>query len=89
MKDRLHQPYRMPLIPGLQKITSELTYESHPGLCGICLSGAGPTILALATDNFDFIAEEIARIFKEEGIEVDYKVLDVDMKGSWVEEEKA
>lgn len=80
---------RLTQIPGLEKITSELTYESHPGLCGICLSGAGPTILALATDNFEFIAQEIQRIFKEENVEVDYKVLEVDTKGSWVEEVKA
>jgi homoserine kinase len=73
-------------IPGLQTILSELTYTTHPGLCGICLSGAGPTILALATDNFEKIASEIERIFKENGVEVDWKVLDVDTKGSWVEE---
>ena len=34
---------------------------SHPGLLGICLSGAGPTILALATDNFAVIAEDIIK----------------------------
>jgi homoserine kinase len=40
-------------IPGLPEILASLTPQSHPGLLGICLSGAGPTILALATDNFD------------------------------------
>ncbi len=40
-------------IPGLQQIVSDLTPKTHPGLLGICLSGAGPTILALATSNFD------------------------------------
>lgn len=79
----------MAQIPGLQKILSELTYTSHPGLCGICLSGAGPTILALATDNFESIAKEIERIFAEEGVQVDWKVLDVDTKGSTCEESTA
>ncbi|KAF8758324.1 ARM repeat-containing protein [Rhizoctonia solani] len=49
MKDRVHQPYRKELIPGLPRILSSVTPSSHPGLLGICLSGAGPTILALAT----------------------------------------
>jgi homoserine kinase len=45
--------------------------------------------LALATGNFENIAEEIKRIFKGEGVEVDWEVLDVDERGSWVEEIKA
>ncbi|WWC96383.1 homoserine kinase [Kwoniella sp. B9012] len=86
MGDRVHQPYRMTLIPGLPKILTELTPTSHPGLLGICLSGAGPTILALATHNFDSIAAEIERIFKSEGVEVDWSLLEVDERGSTVEE---
>lgn len=73
-------------IPGLPEILSTLTYHTYPGLLGICLSGAGPTILALATHNFDDIAHEIKRIFKEHGIEVDWEVLDIDERGSGVEE---
>lgn len=115
MKDRVHHPYRMPLvssrlsqpssfsplhhscsitsnrvadqqIPGLPKILTSVTPSTHPGLLGICLSGAGPTILALATDNFDAIAGEIVKIFKEVEVEVDWEVLEVDERGSWVEE---
>ncbi|XAO24314.1 homoserine kinase [Cryptococcus bacillisporus CA1280] len=86
MGDRVHQPYRMTLIPGLPKILSTLTPTSHPGLLGICLSGAGPTILALATHNFEAIANEIERIFADEQVLVDHKVLDIDEKGSWVED---
>jgi homoserine kinase len=44
---------------------------------GICLSGAGPTILALATHGFEAIAEDARAIFKENGIEIDWKVLHV------------
>lgn len=73
-------------IPGLPKILSTLTPTSHPGLLGICLSGAGPTILALATDNFDGIAAEIQRLFKEENVDVDWKLLETDERGSRVEE---
>ncbi|KAG9101201.1 hypothetical protein FS749_009366 [Ceratobasidium sp. UAMH 11750] len=77
MKDRIHQPYRKGLIPGLPRILSSLTPSTHPGLLGICLSGAGPTILALATGGYDAIADAAAKLFKEEGIDVVYKVLEV------------
>ena len=56
----------------------------HPGLLGICLSGAGPTILALATGGFEAIAEDARAIFREKGIEVDWKLLEVG-GGSYVE----
>lgn len=35
------------------EILADLTPQTQPGLLGICLSGAGPTILALATENFE------------------------------------
>ena len=41
------------------------------------MSGAGPTILALATEGFEAIAEDARSIFREQGIEVDWKVLEV------------
>ncbi|KAI6159520.1 homoserine kinase [Pisolithus thermaeus] len=77
MKDRVHQPYRKALIPGLPAVTSLITPDTHPGLLGICLSGAGPTILALATQNFKAIAESAREIFAEESIQVDWKLLEV------------
>ena len=77
MQDRVHQPYRRELIPGLPEVTTQLTPATHPGLLGICLSGAGPTILALATGNFEKIAEEAQRIFATKGVSVDWKVLEV------------
>ncbi|KAJ4485511.1 GHMP kinase [Lentinula aciculospora] len=84
MKDRVHQPYRKTLIPGLPEVTSCITPNTHPGLLGICLSGAGPTILALATSNFEKIAEDATNIFQTQGVEVDWKVLTI-AGGSLVE----
>lgn len=71
-------------IPGLPEVTSSITPSTHPGLLGICLSGAGPTILALATDGFEAIAEDARIIFKSFGIEIDWKILEV-VPGSCVE----
>jgi homoserine kinase len=44
MADELHQPYRLPLLPGSAALI-ELAYER--GAAGACLSGAGPTVLAI------------------------------------------
>lgn len=44
MSDRLHQPYRAPLIPGMTRILEE---AGNHGALGVALSGAGPTLLAL------------------------------------------
>ena len=41
LEDRLHQPYRATLVPGLE----EILRLRAPGLLGCALSGAGPPIL--------------------------------------------
>ena len=76
MQDKVHQPYRKGLIPGLTEILRSVTPDKNPGLLGICLSGAGPTILALATENFDSIANHLIAQFKKEGISCDWKLLE-------------
>jgi len=43
MQDKLHQPYRAALIPGMAKILAE---APEHGALGAALSGAGPTMLA-------------------------------------------
>lgn len=87
MKDKIHQPYRATLIPGLVKVLSSVDPKSDPGLCGICLSGAGPTILCLATDNFDAIANRVIDIFSKAGVECSWKLLDLAYDGATVEHE--
>lgn len=44
MQDRLHQPYRAPLVPGMEKLLAEAPLH---GALGIALSGAGPTLICL------------------------------------------
>lgn len=76
MQDKVHQPYRKGLIPGLTEMLQSVTPDKNPGLLGICLSGAGPTILALATQNFEDIAQHIIAQFKKEKITCDWKLLE-------------
>lgn len=84
MQDKLHQPYRRGLIPGLTEILQSVTPQSHPGLLGICLSGAGPTILALATHNFEDIANHLLSEFKKENITCDWKLLQPAEEGTTI-----
>ncbi|WP_145038542.1 homoserine kinase [Paenibacillus sp. Y412MC10] len=69
MKDRIHQPYRAPLVPGMSKILAEA--PDH-GALGIALSGAGPTMIALVDRN-ETRAEELGtyltETMKAEGIQ--------------------
>ena len=87
MQDKVHQPYRKGLIPGLPEILQSVSPSTQPGLLGICLSGAGPTILALATTNFDEIAETIIARFTAQSppISCDWKVLEPAEEGATVE----
>ena len=78
MRDRLHQPQRESLVPGLQ---DALALPRMPGLLGIALSGAGPSILALVDDNDDEIGARVASCFEARGIEATIRVLEVDNEG--------
>ena len=82
MRDRLHQPYRSPLLPGLQEI---LGMEELEGLIGVALSGAGSTVVALADGNESEIGASIHEIFKEHGLESQVRLLKADNQGLVVE----
>jgi homoserine kinase len=53
--DRMHQPYRAHLVPSLAEALS----FTHPNLLGTCLSGAGPSVLALVNGNAEGVARGI------------------------------
>jgi homoserine kinase len=64
LEDRLHQPYRAAIVPGLQ----EALDLRHPSLLGVCLSGAGPSIVAMAQQHLDEITELLADIYIRKSI---------------------
>lgn len=78
MRDRLHQPYRESLVPGLAEA---LALPRTPGLLGIALSGAGPSIVALVDDNEDEVGARIASCFKARNIDSTIRTLAVDNEG--------
>jgi homoserine kinase len=59
LHDRLHQPYRKRLVPGLEAALS----LDHPDILGVCLSGAGPSVVALAQANTEPVAALLAETF--------------------------
>jgi homoserine kinase len=79
MQDRLHQHCRQHLIPGLAGILSQ---PRSPGLLGIALSGAGPSVVALATEHFDEIGKSIAAHFENAGLSATIRCLSVPDHGS-------
>jgi homoserine kinase len=83
MKDKIHQNFRQHLVPGLKEIL-ELNPILYPGLLGVALSGAGPTVLALANDGFDSIGEAMVNMFKKNGQEADYMILDFEHEGACI-----
>jgi len=78
MRDRLHQPYRRSLVPGLDEA---LDVPRVDGLLGIALSGAGPSVIALAERREREIAELIARPFRRRGIKTNVRFPRVDDRG--------
>lgn len=82
MDDRFHQPYRKKLIPGFDNIIKSALEK---GAIGASLSGAGPTILALATENFENIGKAMVKAYENEGIKAEYKVLDINQEGAKIE----
>ncbi len=63
LEDRLHQPYRAPLVPGLE----EALRLRAPGLLGCVLSGAGPSILVLYERGSEQVCNLVRQIFELNG----------------------
>ncbi|MFA5385246.1 MAG: homoserine kinase [Eubacteriales bacterium] len=74
MEDRIHQPYRSNLVPGLKKV---LAAARLAGARGVCISGAGPSLLALADNNFESIAQAMKDTFKQNGVHAHSLILEL------------
>jgi homoserine kinase len=78
MQDRLHQTARQVLIPGLAEV---LALPRVPGLLGVALSGAGPSVIALATGRYDEIGKAIAQCFDRHGLSPTVRILEAAQEG--------
>jgi homoserine kinase len=82
MSDRLHQPYRSELLPGLKEA---LAMENCEGLLGVALSGAGSTIVAFADSHEAEIGARIRDIFRSHGLMARVRLLKADNAGLTLE----
>ncbi len=80
LQDRLHQPYRQALIPGYEAVRSAAVAA---GAYGLVISGAGPTLLALASEaRSAVVAVAMATAWQEEGITAQARSLQIDFQGA-------
>ena len=85
LRDRLHQPYRAPLAPGLEEVLAlNDQTETCPGLLGVAISGAGSTLIALTLgDSAD--RQETGRIMiarmASRGVSAVAREVEVDNRG--------
>jgi homoserine kinase len=63
LEDRLHQPYRESLVPGL----GEILRLRAPGLLGCALSGAGPSILVFYEKGSEAVCDLVCQVFRLHG----------------------
>jgi homoserine kinase len=82
LRDRLHQPYRAPLAPGLKEAL-KLNEEAGrmTGLLGVALSGAGSTVAAFITENGDEIAASLRAPMEAAGLQARTLEVAVDNRG--------
>lgn len=64
LRDRWHQPVRTPLVPGLEAALA----LDEPEILGVCLSGSGPSIVAVVTDGAVVAAERLRDIYRRLGV---------------------
>ncbi|MBM7661959.1 homoserine kinase [Bacillus mesophilus] len=78
MKDRIHQPYRTNLIPGMDIL---LENSQQYGALGIALSGAGPTIIALTNKENKRLEDYMHTVLLEHGVSSSITTLKPDVDG--------
>ena len=83
LQDKLHQPYRMKLVPGLDKIMENLKHEEN--VLGCVLSGAGPSIIVISQKNgLDKIKSIVKDTWEEMNVKVNIMTLPVEQQGAQV-----
>ncbi len=83
LEDRFHQPYRIPLVPGL----GDILKLRAPGLLGCALSGAGPSILVFYERGSESVCDLVRQIFKLNGHESETLLSDIADHGYELTEE--
>lgn len=82
LRDRLHQPYRAPLVPALSEVLRlNDERDNYPGLLGVAISGAGSTMIALTLGDCAAIAAAMQSRIEACGIKARAMTVTVDNQG--------
>ena len=83
LRDKLHQPYRMKLVPGLEKIMQNLKHEES--VLGCVLSGAGPSILIISLkSDMERIRNRVKEIWNDLNLKAEILTLPVEQNGAQI-----
>lgn len=77
-EDRLHQPYRSHLIPGMAEV---LDAVRQAGAKGVALSGAGPTLIAFTAGSEAQVACAMRDTWAAQGVQAEIMVVKPDRHG--------
>ncbi|MFN3286412.1 MAG: homoserine kinase, partial [bacterium] len=83
-QDRLHQPYREPLVPGFAHAVAA---AREAGAWGAALSGAGSSLVAFCPPEcVESVGEAMQRALARYGVQSRWRVSSVDARGTVVED---
>ena len=83
LQDKLHQPYRTKLVPGLQDIMDNLKHEEN--VIGCVLSGAGPAMLIVSQkNNLDRIKSIVSETWSDYNVKTDIRTVKPELMGAVV-----
>ena len=78
LRDKIHQDFRAPLVPGFEAISRA---AMNAGAYGVTLSGAGPSILIWMPENGGNIAEAVKNAARDVNVAGRVEELAVDLDG--------
>ena len=85
-RDRLHQPYRASLVAGMPLLLDgcDLPESIGDSLLGVCISGSGSAILAVADNHYDEIGQWMITTLGNKGTPASCLILDLDTEGATI-----
>lgn len=83
LQDKLHQPYRTKLVPGLSDIIENLKHEEN--VLGCVLSGAGPSILIISQkNNLDKIKAVVSETWANLNVKTEIHTVKIEEEGAQI-----
>jgi homoserine kinase len=79
MQDTLHQPYRLPLIPGASEA---MQAAKRAGAAAVALSGAGPSLAAFSSKREPGVGAAMIAAFESTGLTARAFELDISLNGA-------